>query len=395
MKKNNKLYLFFVFLIGVFLGVFITFIYIHHPKDYTSKDNKALIKYDTEKIYGATEKICKNNESCYTKQFQKITLKYDYTTAFAVLKKLVHEKPKFSFCHFMAHSIGQGAYEKDPKNWQTTMNQIPQDCSYGAFHGMLEAYSANLRKKNESLISKNILTKICENQIPSCGHIIGHILLVETRANIPKAITACEAFKGAYYTWCVNGIFMEYAYPKTLVQHGLSDNSKLVSTNRLPEFSSYCSSFKDPKISSICWGEISRGAIADYKSDWGKIFDFCDSAPAPISSETCKNRTVEMLSVSSNFEIMHLKPICKLGKDTAFERGCYSRLVGGKATNQIDIEDDSLVSFCNSLEVELQKSCFVQIGTALKRRSIKIEAVNVICKSAPSKYQSFCRGKQG
>jgi hypothetical protein len=161
----------------------------------------------------------------------------------------------------------------------------------------------------------------------------------------------------------------------------------------LSEFSSFCNSFTDPLITSTCWGEISRGAIAEYKDNWVSILGFCDTAPLLQSRQKCKDRVVESLVVSKNFDIMPLKELCLASNSNQeFENNCYSRLIRGKMDNDIVIENDKAVEFCLSLERQFQKSCFRQIGASFKDRKVHSKTVDIVCRSAPAEYQNTCRG---
>lgn len=381
----------FIFIASFIFGVLISIFLINFS--FSSKKTKTLP--DQSLILNELINKCQNKSNCYDNELEKITLKYDYNFAFEILNKLVHDQPKFSYCHFMAHSIGHGAYEKDPQHWQTTLNKLPQECSYGASHGLLEQYAKSLHENNQSLISNDVMNKICKDQTSSCGHVLGHIVLVETKADAHKAITACHNLEGDYYRWCLNGVFMEYVYPQTLVQHGLVESSKLKTSGRLSEFSSFCSSFKEELVSSICWGEISRAAISEYGKNWENILGFCDSAPISESRRICKDRVIESLVVSTSFDIQNLKPLCSSYKlDNDFEKNCYIRLISGKMENDLVIEDEKGARFCLSLGQALYESCFKQIGNSVVRRNLKSTTVDIICKPAPSEYQDDCRGSK-
>ncbi len=384
MRAIGRKSIFVIFAISILLGILLPSIV---RAKFIPLQNSG---YDPGEILSSAVKKCRDKADCYNQEFREIAKKYDYEIAFGVLEKLVREKPQFSYCHFMAHSIGHGAYEKNPEKWNTTLNKVPKECSYGAAHGLLEQYAASLREKNQSLISKKIISEICKGQRTSCGHILGHVLLVETEADVPQAIMACGALEGEYNRWCIHGIFMEHVYPTTLVQHGLVEQSRLETSGRLTEFSAFCNSFKEEKTNSTCWGEISRGAISEYGDNWDNILGFCDTAPLVESIKTCKDRVVESLVVSRNFEIMPLKPLCR-AEDIEFEKTCYIKLIGGKMDNDIIIEDDKAVKFCLSLGSGFQQPCFRQIGQSLMNRKIESNIVDVVCKYAPVEYQNDCR----
>ncbi len=380
--KNKKILM--VFIVSILIGALIP----------TLKNNKLVEPQSTidnkDEILSNTVKKCQEEEDCFNREFREIAKKYDYEIAFEVLKKLIYKNPKFSYCHFMAHSIGHGAYEKNPDRWNTTLNNISDECSYGAAHGILEQYASTLREQNESLLSGNIMREICKDQRSSCGHILGHVVLIETEADVPEAIKACDALDEEYNRWCINGIFMEHVYPQTLVQHGLAESSRLRTSGRLSEFSALCNSFQNIKVASICWGEISRGAIAEFGSNWNKMLEFCDTAPLSQSRKICKDRVVETLVVSRNFDIIPLKDLCR-ADNAEFEKTCYIKLIGGKMDNDVILENDKAANFCLSLEPTFQESCFRQIGQSLANRDIKNETINVVCKSVPSEYQNNCR----
>lgn len=385
MRNKQRKKIIVIFALSIILGFLGSFAFSKARP--VQKDNK-----NADSLLSETVNKCQNKSACYDLALEKITLEYNFTLAFSVLDKLVRIKPEFSYCHFMAHAIGHGAYEKDPKNWQTTLNKLPKVCSYGASHGLLEQYSSVLHKNNESLISGAVMNKICENQTTSCGHVLGHIVLVETKADVPNAITSCHNLKEEYYKWCLNGAFMEYVYPQALVQHGLVENSRINTAGRLTEFSEFCNSFKDNVVSTVCWGEISRGAIATYGENWESILSFCDTAPLATAEKKCKDRVIESLVVSRNFEIIPLKLLCQSYKsDPDFEKNCYIRLISGKLENDLILENDKSADFCKSLTLEFQESCFRQIGSSLSKRNLRNKTVDIVCKPAPLEFKDDCR----
>jgi hypothetical protein len=229
LKINKNIYLAALFLISVS----VSFLAFSSAGSATIPPNETDAKI-VNQVFENSVAGCANNQDCYSKKFYQITLKYGHETAFSILDRLVSQKPEYSYCHFFAHAIGHGAYEKDPANWRNTLNSISQTCSYGAFHGILEQYAYTLQSKEENITDKKVLQGICDGKMGSCPHILGHIILVYEEADVVKSVGTCQAFKDESYKWCLNGVFMEHTYPKTLVEHGLRDKSALNTSGKLP-----------------------------------------------------------------------------------------------------------------------------------------------------------------
>ena len=109
--------IFIIFLFSILLGVSISSL------TRISKPPIGKMPPKIDKILSDTIKNCQNKSNCYDSELEKITIKYDYTISFSVLDKHVRDKPEFSYCKFMAHAIGHGSFENEPKNGQKTRNK--------------------------------------------------------------------------------------------------------------------------------------------------------------------------------------------------------------------------------------------------------------------------------
>lgn len=305
--------------------------------------------------------LSKGKENCYAEEFKKLAERNGPEFAFQVLDNLQKIDPDSIGCHLMAHGIGTGAYRREPNNWRTLIQNINSSCSYGAPHGVLESYVLTLPEKS---LKRDIIPTIC-GQTPraDCNHIIGHLLLVQTEAEVDKALNLCEVFTDSRQnSYCISGVFMEYQTAINLVAHDLVPESWLNWPPRLGELERLCRSYNG-KLGEGCWEEIVHVALVKFNNDPKRIFDFCSTAPMPNGVKRCKYHSIGIIGASRNFDLASLKSICSIPQkdDPNFEQECYPALIASSLST-IPSAVPEAISFCNSLNSQFQQSCFSMIN---------------------------------
>lgn len=318
-----------------------------------------------ETISAEMQKICSlNKESCYSREFQKLTKERGYEFGFSVLAELQKNDPDAIGCHLIAHGIGFGAYARDPEKWQSLILELPPGCNYGAIHGVMESHVASLPDG----LTPEIIPTLCSaepntTRRGSCNHIVGHLLLVETEVDIDKALRLCDVFKNELFQQdrCYTGVFMEYETALNLVSHGLADRSWLNWPARLDELEKVCRSYNG-LAAKACWQKITHVALVKFRNDPKTIYEFCDTAGIPEATRSCKNNALGIMVVSMRYDFEKTRTLCEVLRKNELEltEFCYTYLVLSALSNFPEAVDEA-AGFCGSLEQEFRQPCFATI----------------------------------
>jgi len=370
----------------VFLLVFFGTFYVMRTKFPTPRVETAK---SPDQFVAEMQKTCTTNKAvCYNRFLYKIAIEKGYDLAYRTLLALQKKDSEALQCHLFAHTIGKGVFNHDPKSWKNVLAHATSACSYGVGHGLIESYSLTL--KPEALRTSAVLLDICKNQPSNCTHVLGHSIILEYKGDLDQSISQCAIFNKSEREYCYNGVFMEYAYPETLVEHGYVNKSLLILPPRLPELASLCNGFKDTVVSTECWGEMVHPLFDTYKQNYQKAFDFCGTAHTLQASSKCIDGLVGGIIVAKNFDLQGTRSICTLkARRSNFEDTCYAILVSTSLTYLPSQHGPKAVEFCNSLEDQFKRNCFQTVAIKLTS-NIKKQDAEAICASIPKEYRSSC-----
>ncbi len=356
---------------------------------------------DEKNIASNLKKECgKSNENnikkerCYAEKFTDLAFSEGSKFAFKVLRDLQKQDRDALRCHFIAHGIGYGIFKRNPSQSFQAIGSIDTYCAYGAGMGIIERYASTFLKG--SLTQRETLLKICENSTTTgCNHVLGHVLLAETKGAINESLESCKVFENMpRRAQCFNGIFMEYVYPTNLISHGIANDSWLNLAERLESLEQLCRSF-DGETAVECWSSISRAAVQKFKHDPDKVFEFCNNAPSNEAQLECKLKTVAIFSIENNFDTDSVKKMCDLEpKDKSFKGECYNNLVDSKLDVLGAEAGDDAVKFCSSLEREFRRPCFKVIASRLASENVNATKIAEICNKSPIGFRDDCLGKK-
>lgn len=386
--KNSRLLRASLFLFVVFLAIYFLNFLFQNSEEASVKNISAQVKdYCVE---NATK--FKGKENCYSEEFKKLAERNGQEESFKILNNLQAIDPDAIGCHLIAHGIGWGSYKREPDKWRTLVQTMPTICNYGAIHGVVESYILSLPDKS---LKREVIPTICGDQPRAdCNHIVGHLLLVETEANVDQALNLCGVLvQVEQKRYCISGVFMEFQTALNLVDHDLVPDSWLNWPPRLPELEKLCRSYSGENASG-CWEEIVHVAAAAFGNDPKKVFGLCSSAQVKDGAQRCKRHSIGVLGASKNFDLPSLKYFCTISQeddDPNFEKDCYTNLVSS-ALSTIPTKVPEAVSFCNGLEIEYQKSCFSMIGGVGSAVPAVKQMLPDSCNLAPVEYRDYCLG---
>jgi hypothetical protein len=303
-----------------------------------------------------------DKEACYYKEFQKAGRAEGAQYSFEILTALQSIDADAIGCHLIAHGIGGGSYDRDPSSWQDLISSISPACTYGAIHGVMEKYVGSLPEKH---FTKELVPLLCgSNPRADCNHIVGHLLLVETNADIPEALDMCDVLQGneRQLQFCNTGVFMEYQTALNLIEHNLAPESWLDWPKRLPELEKTCRSYSGIRGIS-CWKEIAHAAVVKFAHNPGSVLNFCNTAHIRQGAIECKHHSIGILAAAYNFDLDKISSMCRIPQknEVDFESACYTQLVSStlstnpKAKEKVD-------AFCESLSDNFRPECIRQVG---------------------------------
>jgi hypothetical protein len=390
MKKSVKIF------IATCLIFFI--IYLIFAKDQKSTKSGNAAFSPTQSAHLA-EKKCSSDENwalCYTKEMESISYQRGSRYAHQVLFEIQARDSKVrGGCHFVAHGIGWGVYKKNPSKALSAISESGSTCSWGEQMGIIERYVENI--PGGKLRDEDI-AKMCE---PSpgveCNHALGHMLLVETRDDIDKALELCSSLKDdKQQAVCSSGVFMERVIGSNLFEHGISEGYRNWRI-RMSDHEAVCKRYAgDPLLQAACWRILSIPAQYYFDADPRKIFDFCNTAPSREAAWSCKMHM--MAEIGSTLKIGNdlnkLKAFCRLDQsEPDFEEECYKYLVIIKINSSPLENANDTVRFCAGVPDAQQEACFWGIGHGLYEAKATQEEKQTFCANAPQKYKSLCRGE--
>lgn len=357
-------------------------------KEISESDKQALVIRD---FCTVKENLTRGKEGCYSKEFRILAEKSGPFVSFEVLHSLQQIDFEAIGCHLMAHSIGKGSYKREPQNWRVLVQNMEPSCNYGAIHGVLEAYVNSLPERS---LKRDVIPTICgENPRADCNHIIGHMLLVETDANVKKALDLCEVFKDKLQNeYCLSGVFMEYQTAINIVEHELAPESWMNWPARFGDLEKMCRSY-DGKYAVSCWEEIVHVALVSLHNEPQKIFDFCGTAQVLEGVKKCRRHSMGIMGAAMGFDFKKMKSICTIKQidDIDFEKECYPSLVAS-ALSTVPAMAKEAVSFCNDLDDQFKMPCFSMIGNVGFSNQLVREQLPQVCKKADRDFREYCLG---
>ena len=333
-------------------------------------------------------------QKCYGEQFALLVKRTSLPYSLEVLNTLSDTDHKTRDCHIMAHKMMLEAVGEDPKRWRDYLNAIdPTNCTYGYVHGILEARSKfdNSFVLNEKTIPDFCLTyarqKGGKGIDQTCSHIMGHLLLVESRWNIPKAAAICGKIQEDLQRECYGGLFMENFTRDNLVAHGLASYSAWTPT-LIRKQEELC--FQQKGNAGLgCWQQMSQMYLQDHIRDPDGVYTLCSQSGNKEYTIQCYLSGLGgFFHLSDNSKAFYQSLCGRFDGDTSAYDKCVQFGVRTLINASVKNADRS-ISFCDSIIDTFKRRCFSVIGLVLKERVSEKEQVTD-CRKIEKKYQEDC-----
>lgn len=130
-------------------------------------------------------------------------------------------------CHFISHSIGHAAYDKNHDVMQNLIGVDGSLCRGGYFHGVLSAYFHNLKENKESIPES--FRYFCNELLGTssyqdCIHGLGHGFVHYFDGDLNKSVKLCHEMSFYQNILCVKGVMMQYTDNK-ITRDGLTEKN--------------------------------------------------------------------------------------------------------------------------------------------------------------------------
>lgn len=329
---------------------------------------------------------------CYPQAFASLIKQHDLNFTLATLSVLQDIEPSARGCHLIAHSIAIGETEKNPGNWEKLIGQLdPNTCGGGLTHGVLEAHS---RFDTNFKLNAQSLTQICNSlsqeskqmaEESNCDHIMGHLMLVQTSGNIPKAMYECSQVPDQFKFGCSGGVFMENLTRDNLVAHQIEShipwNRDTASTQ-----ADLCKKYSGIMFQG-CWREMAHlyTVIANYNPL--EVYKLCNQTDDIEANLQCYFHGTGIMLLSPSITNQEIASICQVVPQSEIER-CFNEI----AFNTLGVSPkyiDKMVLFCNSIDNAYSQSCYSQIGEQLNHL-VSVGEKKQLCNQVPFNYQNLC-----
>jgi plastocyanin len=362
---------------------------VHTPETPSlSPSQKASALFQTCKISPAGSS---KRYTCYARNMEEVAYRYGRDYAHSVLSSLGDKDASAKSCHFISHGIGWGIYEANPDNWRADLSDSSSACAYGEQMGILEYYIKSLP---DGQLKKEDVPAICgPHPHGTCNHMVGHMLLILSKNNIPKAAQMCSTLSPLQQYHCFTGLNMETIMSPNLVEHGLLPAVYANWVPRIFENEKRCRSYGGIQAST-CWKVLGIGAFEYFKHDPKNVFDFCETAQTASAAFECKMYSMSGFVSLYDYHLDKLHQLCEMdtSTDLKFKTECNKLIVALKINYLPINQAGDTVPFCSQLDESEQAGCFAVIGLSLRQAKLDQSTRQAFCKAAPSSYKDLCIG---
>jgi hypothetical protein len=332
--------------------------------------------------------------NCYSDMFSRLAKEYDLNFTLEILEAINKKDQRLTDCHVIAHKIMTEEVEKHPDKWQQLLKIVdPNICNYGFIHGIIEG---KMRVDPTFTLNPKTIPSFCEAMLTekgsrgvdqTCAHIVGHVILVQTHADIVEAVKICQSIPVYLQKECASGIFMENFTRENLVAHGIAEFVPW-DDQTIAEIENICRQY-DGNIAYGCWQEIShlynhRARLTPYL-----VLQDCKHAPSETLQKACFLHAVATFIQNPSFDISDFASVCTVFSDNSFVGQCMSTAVKSLLNSSIEPRK-AAISFCLA-QKKRKNECFYMIHDFLSMK-LKKREIQSYCSNVPKNYRPYCLG---
>ena len=335
-----------------------------------------------------------NWRDCYGEQLGRLSGRMGLPETLKVLNEIMVRDARANDCHIISHEIAAAEIKKDPDNSLAMLKFVDQDmCMGGYIHGAIEGKKLfdNSMKIDETTIPEicNSIQEATGNKnIDPCAHVMGHILLVESGADLKKASAICDKLpSAAMQAYCNNGMFMENITRTNLATHGFNEQFFVTDANaNLVE--EKCEEFEGIARTS-CWRELAHMYVDLAYNDLGAVWSFCSRASTENDRDECYIHSFNSVLPLANFDSNQLTKICsRMGDDPKRLSRCYSWAISTLILSSKNLAGRA-IEVCEASN-NFKENCYKVLGEKLARVSTLSER-QLVCSEVEDEYKNSCQ----
>jgi len=331
---------------------------------------------------------------CYSEMFASLAKDYDFEFSLKLLKQLESQDARINDCHVIAHKIMGEEVAKHPERWKELLQLVdPNICNYGFIHGIIEGRS---RVDSSFTLNKKTIPEFCQAMLQekgsrgvdqTCVHIIGHVLLVQTKGNVDQAVAICSQIPLNLQKECASGIFMENFTRDNLVDHEIA-STVLWDDRTISQTEQLCRQYEG-KIAYGCWQEISHLYNHRARLTPEHVLTDCRQAPTKELAEGCYLHGVATFIHNTKASTDYFQSVCAVFSDRSFVEQCMSIAVKSLLNSSLT-PSKTAITFCLALK-ERKNECFSMLNDFL---SMKLDnsQLELYCSNVPKQFRDYCTG---
>lgn len=360
---------------------------------YDTSAKAVAYKEDAQKIVRQCTQ--KETEPCYKQAFTKVTMDKGITYAEQTLYALQDVDAQVRHCHVLSHEIGKVAVKKNPDDWKKLLDKVNADtCGGGFLHGILEAH---VGYDSEFAVNADFINEICfknqkTNRERTCSHIMGHLLLIDTKAAIDPALPICGGVDSSMRLDCYTGIFMEDSFQLALIEHGFVSQLPVKDAAFVDKQEKRCLQYTD--VASVaCWTDMSELFTQLSNNDPATIYERCYNAPDKTAGNHCYLRGAILMAVTPVREYdtaEKLQAVCRpYDTKTDIYKKCIDFMTSAFMFYSPKFANRG-ITLCTHIEDSLKEFCFKSLGEKLAVNITSVKEREKFCQGTPSEYKRFC-----
>lgn len=362
---------------------------------------KVIVRDSLKEVFNAgnNQVNCNHDPSCWQDQLDQTIKKQGLPQAFDLFTKLFTSEPIFAEnCHGYTHQLGEAAYKQFSNNQDFPVTQQSAYCSYGFFHGFIEAMMQKTGNLNDAEKFCQYMDKQLRGQtsvLGACYHGIGHGITdgSDTRAYgdpialIKPGLELCDKVGSNEYDHkiCGTGVFnalaIMYSDPKYKLKLDPND----------PFWA--CRQQSKPYFKHACFDDFKALIMSMTNNDFSKAAHFIEAVPeddyAYDAMDNLATYYVYFLLKDNNYT----DPINKCHNlQPRLQVACIRGLGAGFMTAGIpDKEYIRALEVCSSPLINQQErdGCYDRVMRLIELR-YSPEKFQDICKTVDEKYRNYC-----
>lgn len=342
-------------------------------------------------------------KQCWTGVVERLIRKNDIPAALDALAAFYAKDPAMSeTCHGLTHAIGQKAYELFAAHKTFDVNANMSYCSYGFFHGFMEALvkdKFDIQKAQNfcDFIGKELATESPDAKY-ACFHGIGHgwtnvhdqRFYGNERAMVQPALALCEkvAIDKESLLRCTTGVFDSISVSYYNQLYGLKlnkDDPLWLCKEQEEKYKEAC--YRDMMPAILWLGKYDLATSLPYVEHL-KDAQYTGPAVETLASDSIRYVIAAPNGVEKNLEV------CK-GKPSQIRRSCVEGIINGMMEFGIPEKAHvAALAFCmrNDLLPTEKELCYRSTLTYVRNR-YSAQQADVICMSVDKQYTKYCMVK--